>query len=84
MRIVSRHKSTEKYMVFVLLDLAETGLDRVAEWCCKCNSGLRTVNPCGHVIAVLSIICSGFDCRTPNEPLANIFAHEIQDESEEE
>ena len=83
MQITSRHRST-KYPVFVLLDQNADGLDRVSEWWCKCNAGMRTVNPCGHIIAVLGIICSGIDCRTPALRLANIFEHELHDESEEE
>ena len=82
MQIMSQHKSKTAYHVFILLDLEASGLERVAEWCCRCNSGLRTVNPCGHVIAVLGILCYGIDGPTPAQHLENLFIHELHDESD--
>ncbi|XP_074595462.1 uncharacterized protein LOC141850685 [Brevipalpus obovatus] len=84
MRIISRHKSQTSYPVFILIDQNALGLDRVAEWCCKCSSGLRTVNPCGHIMTFLGILCSGFESPIPAPQLLNIFEHEIHDESRDE
>ena len=81
MRIISRHKSQTTYSVFLLVDQDAIGLERVVEWCCKCSSGLRTVNPCGHIITLLGILCSGFESPVPAPQLMDVFSHEVHDES---
>jgi len=76
-------KFIDAYMIFILLDLDRSGVDRLAGWCCKCLSGLKTVNPCAHVICALSTLCSGFECRAPAPRLSTIFSIEHGEESSE-
>ena len=71
------------YLIFIVLDSDASGIDRLADFCCSYLSGLRTVNPCGHIITSLAILNIGFFSRTPAPKLADIFAHEAQDESED-
>lgn len=77
-RLPSRHKSTE-YRVYMVLDMDKEGINRIAEWWCKCFSGLRTTNPCGHVITAISILAFGFESITPAQNLVNIFDQDIHD-----
>ena len=84
MKMPSRHKNKKLYLIFIVLDSDASGIDRLAEFCCSCLSELGIVNPCGHIITSLAILNIGFFSRTPAPKLANIFAHEAQDESEDE
>ena len=79
--IPSRHKSQTIYNVCLLLDSAKSGLDRLAHFYCKCLSGMRTVNPCGHVLTALAILGSGFVARTPVSRLFSNVNHELHEES---
>ena len=84
LQIISRHKSATNYHAFILVDAAASGVDRLAHWWCKCLSGLRTVNPCAHIITSLRILESGYSCRTPAPKLASIFNIEHEEENEED
>jgi len=80
----SRHKGRKKWQVFVLYDGAEEGLEQIVEWCCQCSSGLRTVCPCAHVIAVIAILGDGFEGSVPAERLANLVRQENEESSSSE
>ena len=84
MRMPSRHRSQTNYLLFIVIDSDAPGLERLSEFCCSCLIGLRTVNPCGHIITALDILCRGFTAKVPAPRLWNIFVHEDHDESEED
>jgi len=52
-RIQSRHRSTTKYHIYVLVDMAKRAAESVLHYCCQCKSGLRTVRGCANVMTVL-------------------------------
>ena len=56
----SRHKSTTKWQVFILMNPAAEGLQQVEEWYCKCKSELLTISPCARAFAAVIIMSTGF------------------------
>ena len=85
MKVPSRRKSQTFYQLFIVLDTSASGLDRLAAFCCKCLSELRTINPCGHIVAVLHLLGSGLECGIPSERLLRVLTeHELHDEGEAE
>jgi len=60
-RICSRHKSTSKWQVFLLMDPAAEGLQRVKEWYCKFRSGLLTISPCARAFAAVITMSTGLE-----------------------
>ncbi|XP_074602482.1 uncharacterized protein LOC141856123 [Brevipalpus obovatus] len=85
MRIPSRHRSQTNYPLFIVIDTAASRLDRLVAFCCKCLSGLCTINPCAHIIAALYVLGSGFTCKTPAARLLSVLTdHELHDESDRE
>ena len=84
LQIPSRHRSRVVYNACILIDNSESGLRRLAHFYCKCLSGMRTVNPCGHVLTAVSILGTGFIARVPVPRLFTIVNHELHEESENE
>jgi len=71
-RMCSRHKSTTKWQVFILMDPAAEGLQQVKEWYCKCKSGFRTISPCAHAFVAVMIMSTGFQGPIPNRRLGEL------------
>lgn len=83
MKVSSRHKSQTSYKLLIALDTSASSLDRLALFCCKCLSGLGTINPCGHIVAVLYLLGSGPKCEIPTGKLLRVLnEHGLHDESE--
>jgi len=54
----SRHRSSTRYFIYILIDKAvqvdvKEGVDSVSSYSCSCPNGYRTVGCCAHVATVL-------------------------------
>ena len=64
--------------VLNIFDL-KTIIKQIVHFCCKCLSGMRTVNPCGHVLTAISILGTGFIARVAVPRLFTIVNHELHE-----
>ena len=54
-RIRSRHRSSVRYFIYILLDIDKImrGVEAILEYTCQCQQGNRTVGCCAHIMTVL-------------------------------
>jgi hypothetical protein len=52
-RIQSRHRSSTRYFIYILINRERGGAEAVSGYCCSCPNGLRTVGCCSHITTVL-------------------------------
>jgi hypothetical protein len=54
-RIQSRHRSSVRYFIYILLDIDKImrGVEAILEYTCQCQQGNRTVGCCAHIMTVL-------------------------------
>lgn len=92
-RIKSRFRSNKTHDAYVLIDKTCKRKSKVNEentvlaYCCSCQSGLRTVGCCSHVMCLIWFtlhIKNRNDMHMPAEFLNNFFIEEFSSEEEEE
>ena len=52
-KIRSRHSCSDKYFVYILIDVKRDGIESLIGHCCSCKIGTRVVGCCSHVAVVL-------------------------------
>uniref|UniRef100_T1KPK5 SWIM-type domain-containing protein n=1 Tax=Tetranychus urticae TaxID=32264 RepID=T1KPK5_TETUR len=58
-KFISAHKSTGKYLTYILIDKCAHLLNKIIAYYCQCNSGMRTVGCCSHVACLIWYLSTG-------------------------
>lgn len=69
-KILSYHSEHKTYTAYILVYLAKSGIERVAEHYCNCTAGMRTMGSCSHILAMLWFGTIGW--RNPITPLKHL------------
>lgn len=58
-KLVSRHKKSKMYAIFILIDFAKPSKNSVVAHFCTCKNGSRTIGCCAHILAVIWFLGCG-------------------------
>lgn len=52
-KIASRHISSKKYYIYILIDATLNGRYAIKNYCCNCIVGRRTIGCCAHIMTLI-------------------------------
>jgi hypothetical protein len=76
-RMDSRHSKSTHYHIFLLLNSAAEGIDRIHEHYCTCKVGMRTVGCCAHLACLIWYFTIGYyqqSITLPAQSLSDFFS----------
>jgi len=70
----SRYRGGKYHHIFVLMDKAKTGRDSVTEYYCTCESDVRTISCCSHIMTIVWFLGYGqyHGINKPNPDIYNV------------